>query len=495
MPNKRLPAKINIIMANFEFQWGGSRTYSSVYDRSAYGPHAFGIPQRTDYVIISENGKMDCYSSKDMMHEWNRMGEKLLEPDFSDAYLERCRNTRSDMEEFYEKFKVTDLASASSFELFEWVKNLIRNIRTIGMLFVATQQAGTLALETTVRNRICDVFGPENVEATFSLISQPTKMDIINREQVDFEELTIQESVSEKQLLAHAERHAWLFFQTFDKTAVIGFLKKRIDRVHSGRTHAAEDGNRIKTSKAGLEIRQKEIFDGLGEFTAKQCRLLQNLALERLELKNQWAGSDWRFLPLFKQIAQRCQLPLSEIVNLYGLDDLKAALLDGKPLDPEVSRERREGYAVGYCQGKRTYFGKTQVLALKLKLGIGGASSEAPIKGTVAHPGKVQGPVYVVTVGGLDDLIRDENCFPDGAVMVVTMTQPNHLALVKKCSAIVADEGGSVSHAAVLARELNKPCIVGTKTATGTFKTGDWVEVDAYSGIIRKTKQPNSAKT
>ncbi|MBI5226816.1 hypothetical protein HY994_06330 [Candidatus Micrarchaeota archaeon] len=479
-------------MADFDFQWGGNRAYSSIYDRSCYGPHAFGKPRHTDYVIISENGKADCYASKDMMHEWNQMGEKLLDADFSDAYLERCRHARADMDEFYEKFNTTDLINASSHELLEWAKSLTRHIRMLGIFFVATQQAGTLALETTVRNRIRDVFGPENVEETFSIISQPTGMDIINREQLDFGELALQESVTEKQLLAHAEKHAWLFFQTFDKTAVIGFLKKKIDHIKIDRGQAMEEGNRLDASKAGLEKRQKKIFDKLGPITADQCTLLQNLALERLELKNQWAGSDWRFLPLFKQIAQRCQLPLTAITNTYGLDDLENALLDGKLLEPTLSRERRECYAVRYCQGKRTYFGKADVPALKIELGIGAVSFEGSIRGTVAHPGKVQGPVYVVTVGGLDELIRDENDFPQGAVMVVSMTQPNQLALVKKCSAIVADEGGSVSHAAVLAREMNKPCIVGTKTATSTFKTGDWVEVDAYAGVIRKTKQTDT---
>ncbi len=479
-------------MADFDFQWGGTRTYSSVYARPAYGPHAFGIPHRTEYVIISEHGKADCYSSKDMTHEWNQLGEKLLDEDFSDAYLERCRNTRADMEAFYEKFKATDLTNASSFELWEWAKNLSHHLRMLGIFFVATQQAGTLALETTVRKRIGDVFGSENIEETFSTISQPTRLDIINREQLDFGELAVPEPVSEKQLLAHAEKHAWLFFQTFDKTAVIRFLKKRIDHANIDRARATEEGSGIKASKADLDKRQKEIFAKLGVKTAKQCRLLQNLALERLELKNQWAGSDWRFSPVCKKIAQRSRKPLTDIVNTYGLDDLKSALLDGKPLDPAVSRERRECYAVRYCQGKRTYYGKADVPALKVELGIGVSSSDPSIRGTVAHPGIVQGPVYVVTVGGLDDLIRDENCFPEGSVMVVSMTQPNHLAMVKKCSAIVADEGGSVSHAAVLARELDKPCIVGTKTATRIFKTGDWVEVDAYTGLIRKTKPSNS---
>lgn len=50
----------------------------------------------------------------------------------------------------------------------------------------------------------------------------------------------------------------------------------------------------------------------------------------------------------------------------------------------------------------------------------------------------------------------------------------------------MTDEGGITSHAAIVARELKKPCIVGTKLATQIFKDGDMVEVDAVTGIIRK---------
>jgi len=37
-----------------------------------------------------------------------------------------------------------------------------------------------------------------------------------------------------------------------------------------------------------------------------------------------------------------------------------------------------------------------------------------------------------------------------------------------------------------VARELKKPCIIGTKNATKILKDGDWVEVDAERGIVRK---------
>jgi len=75
-----------------------------------------------------------------------------------------------------------------------------------------------------------------------------------------------------------------------------------------------------------------------------------------------------------------------------------------------------------------------------------------------------------------------------GYIMVAKHTQPQDAVYMKKAIAIVADEGGVTSHAAIVSRELGIPCIVGAKIATSVFKDGDLVEVDAYKGIVRKLK-------
>jgi pyruvate,water dikinase len=59
---------------------------------------------------------------------------------------------------------------------------------------------------------------------------------------------------------------------------------------------------------------------------------------------------------------------------------------------------------------------------------------------------------------------------------------------MEKAAAFVTDQGGITSHAAIVAREMKKPCIIGTKIATKVFKDGDIMEVDANKGIIRKIK-------
>jgi pyruvate,water dikinase len=66
------------------------------------------------------------------------------------------------------------------------------------------------------------------------------------------------------------------------------------------------------------------------------------------------------------------------------------------------------------------------------------------------------------------------------------MTVPDFLPAMKKAAAIVTDEGGITCHAAIVARELKIPCVIGTKNATKMLKTGDLVEVDTQTGKIIK---------
>ena len=74
----------------------------------------------------------------------------------------------------------------------------------------------------------------------------------------------------------------------------------------------------------------------------------------------------------------------------------------------------------------------------------------------------------------------------EGDIILSRNTNPSIMPALVKCAAIVTDEGGIACHAAIVSRELNKPCIIGTKIATRIFKDGDVVEVDAVKGLIRR---------
>lgn len=69
------------------------------------------------------------------------------------------------------------------------------------------------------------------------------------------------------------------------------------------------------------------------------------------------------------------------------------------------------------------------------------------------------------------------------------MTSVDFVPIMKRASAFVTDEGGITSHASIVSREMNKPCIIGTKIATQVLKDGDLVEVDANNGVVKILKR------
>ncbi|HPN15036.1 MAG TPA: PEP-utilizing enzyme [bacterium] len=104
------------------------------------------------------------------------------------------------------------------------------------------------------------------------------------------------------------------------------------------------------------------------------------------------------------------------------------------------------------------------------------------LKGNSACHGLASGIVKVVLS------LKDFDKFESGDILVTSMTRPEFLPIMKKAAAIITDEGGITCHAAIVSRELNIPCVIGTKNASRSLKDGNRVEVDADHGIVKKIK-------
>ncbi len=108
-------------------------------------------------------------------------------------------------------------------------------------------------------------------------------------------------------------------------------------------------------------------------------------------------------------------------------------------------------------------------------------TTDLPIlTGAAASPGIGTGPVKVLK--SPDEISKVK----EGDVLVAPMTSPDYVPAMKKASAIITNEGGQTSHAAIVSRELGIPCIVGTRDATKVLKDNDLVTVDGSKGLVYK---------
>jgi len=173
-----------------------------------------------------------------------------------------------------------------------------------------------------------------------------------------------------------------------------------------------------------------------------------------------------------------------KLLRYMTLDEIRIYLNKKKISKKQIKelKKRTKGYVYLYLDKKDYVFADKKIIeSVKKEFFNINMKNICEIRGHTAYPGLVKGMVY--NTGSKKHINKKEKF-----VLITHMTLPGDTVLISKCSAIVTDEGGMLSHAAIVAREMKKPCIIGTKIATKLFKDGDYIEVDANKGIARKIR-------
>ena len=178
-------------------------------------------------------------------------------------------------------------------------------------------------------------------------------------------------------------------------------------------------------------------------------------------------------------ISKKEKMP-AELVACLTDEEMRKYLAAGTLPDENALMERNGGALLFYEDGQCRMF--TGQEAHTIQEAMTKSQHEDMVKGKTAFPGFVRGTARIV----FDPMKVKE--FNEGDVLVTGMTRPEFLPLMKKAGGIVTDAGGILCHAAIVARELKKPCVVGTESATKVFKDGDLAELDAGRGTVRKLK-------
>ncbi|MBI2033181.1 MAG: hypothetical protein HYT10_01820 [Candidatus Levybacteria bacterium] len=167
-------------------------------------------------------------------------------------------------------------------------------------------------------------------------------------------------------------------------------------------------------------------------------------------------------------------------VTWYSWKELEQLYKNGKQVSPKRLALRKH-YRVMVCNRKilRVYDGKTAYHRYRPRV----ATVSSPVKqpflyGLCAYPGRAKGHVTVVV--STNDIAKVQK----GDILVAQMTRPDLIFAMRKAAAIITDTGGMTSHAAIVAREFQIPCIVGTTNATKRLKDGDLVEVRSHRGMV-----------
>lgn len=189
------------------------------------------------------------------------------------------------------------------------------------------------------------------------------------------------------------------------------------------------------------------------------------------------------FNVLIEKVAQQFNLSPEEVGN-YTLDEFKS-IFDGKKVEKLELLNRITYITNGKDDVVEIFTGKKAKEILSKFWGE--KKEETTVKGSIANTGKVQGKARVIkyNFGDFQGMKNQIAEMENGEVLIAETTSPEYLIACKKASAIITDQGGLMTHAAIVSREFGIPCIVATGNATDLIKTGDFIEVDAYTGIVK----------
>jgi len=186
---------------------------------------------------------------------------------------------------------------------------------------------------------------------------------------------------------------------------------------------------------------------------------------------------------LFAELGKRIKIDVDDTSYLQAIE-IEKFLLGKKTLVKQDIIKRKKGFVLYLGADNKPICLQDADISLvltKFKF-ILQEKRKGVISGNIASKGMAFGNVVIVK--GVKDLNKVKN----GNVMVAVVTHPDYLPAMRKAVAIVTDEGGITSHAAIVSREFGIPCIVGTKIATSALHDGDKVEVDAEKGTVRIIK-------
>lgn len=245
---------------------------------------------------------------------------------------------------------------------------------------------------------------------------------------------------------------------------------------------------KLKNNHKDRVLKKDKLLKGIKN---EEIKILSGAVAEATYLnefrKNIFSKVSLEYRDLFKKIA-RFAGSQNWRDCFYLMPGEMANILEGKTINlSKIVKERKVVGAYVNERGEAKLLNKKVANRfydfIKSNRGINDAEDKRlVIKGFSANGGKVTGVVKVI-LG-----TKDFHKLNPGEILVAPMTSVDFVPIMEKASAFVTDEGGITSHASIVAREMAKPCIIGTKIATKVLKDGDLVEVDANKGIVKILK-------
>jgi phosphohistidine swiveling domain-containing protein len=326
-------------------------------------------------------------------------------------------------------------------------------------------------------------------QALMSLSTSPEK-SIVQQEHESFLNLVQlkQKGASEiklnKAISKHLKEYFYLKHLWIGKEGVytIEYYKSEIEKfIASGENAGELLEKETKILKETIDDRKKLIKElKLNKNQIKIFDIYADFAVTKLIRRDAQIFWAYKMDFVFQELSNRFGISFMESRFLFT-DEIIEGLKKGEFWE-ELKKEVKERtkYCVYYAEyGSDVLFFGEDAKKLENSLKSDSLEGVTELKGQTACVGKVKGKVRIIN--SIDDMKKMEQ----GDILVSIATNPDIVPAMKKAGAIVTEQGGITSHAAIVSRELRVPCVIGTKIATKVLKDGMMVEVDANMGVVK----------
>ena len=218
------------------------------------------------------------------------------------------------------------------------------------------------------------------------------------------------------------------------------------------------------------------------------CILMHEYAFLRTDRVDAWKESLYQLIPFFEYLASIISpvCRLEHTIEMSADEIIRLLEKSEKPNIEELEKRAAKEGIFCYAPGSFKFVSDATEKERILK-DIEEELEKVPIFiGITACKGHAIGEVKIIN--NIDDLKN----FKAGQILVARSTELRFTNYMQKAAAIITDEGGITSHAAIISRELEIPCVINTEKATKILKDGDVVEVDADNGIVKIIKRSSN---
>lgn len=385
------------------------------------------------------------------------------------------------LEEFLKKKSKINLKKLSNKELYDLLFNWYQI--TLNQIYYINLAPVELGLQRAISDLNAEKYlTSDEISVLYSLDDNTA---VIREEYAFLKTLEKNPNKSIKEIIAkHLKKYSYVTIGYGSSPLNETVLNTRYKRIKDlGEEYISNRIREIEEYPKALKKRKKEIYKKLNNPQLSELfDLAAKLGFMR-DRKKAFLGKSVQFRnTILDEIINRFDLD-KEVIKFYLMDEFGDLLLNNIQLDLKEIEKRKQGIYISSVSNLFSGQEAREEYFQSIKIEKETKEALNTRRGICASPGIVRGKARICLT------FEESNKLKKGEILIAYGTDFDFMNAMVKSNGIITEEGGILSHASVISRELKKPCIIAFKGITKLINNGDFIELDAENGMVKILKE------